>query len=159
MAGRRSTASKLGPVLGAGLVVITAAYAHVTVRPRESRPGATETYTMRVPSERGLGSVRVEAEFPAAVEIRTLHEKPGWKVDPKKDASGKIVGATWSGSRIAPGEAVEFTFEARNPVEETSLTWKAVQVYEDDSRVEWTGPRGSRTPASVTVIKKPAADQ
>ncbi len=33
------------------LLSATAAHAHGTVRPREAKAGATETYTMRVPTE------------------------------------------------------------------------------------------------------------
>ncbi len=81
-------------------------------------------------------------------------KKPGWKLELRKDTAGKLVGAVWSGSKIGPREVAEFTFTARNPNEETKLEWKVVQVYEDGSRSEWTGPAGSRTPASVTTIKK-----
>ena len=136
------------------LVAYTAAncYAHVVVQPRESSTGATQTYTMRVPNERSVATVRLEIDFPTAVEISAVDEKPGWKLELKKNASGKISGAIWSGARLAPREVAEFTFTARNPASETKLAWNVIQVYEDDSRSEWTGPEGSRTPASVTTI-------
>jgi uncharacterized protein YcnI len=35
------------------LLSATPAFAHVGVTPRESKAGATETYTLRVPSEAG----------------------------------------------------------------------------------------------------------
>ena len=131
-------------------------YGHVVVRPRQSSLGAVEKYTMRVPNERTVATVRVEISFPAAVEVTAVDEQPGWKLELKKDASGKIVGAIWSGARLAPREVVEFTFTARNPASETKLSWNAIQIYEDDSRSEWTGPEGSRSPASVTTIAKAA---
>lgn len=143
------------PRLGlAALIVAAVAYAHVTVRPKESVAGTSEKYTMRVPTEKGVPTVRIEVEFPGAAEILTLDEKAGWKLEQRKDATGKIVGAIWSGSTILPRAAAEFTFEAKNPMEETRLAWSVIQVYEDGSRSEWTGPAGSRTPASVTVIRK-----
>jgi uncharacterized protein YcnI len=135
-------------VLGA-----TAAQAHVAVLPRESIAGATEKYTMRVPDEKNIPTVRLEAEFPLAAEVLAVDAKEGWKIELKKDSSGKIVGAIWSGGSIAPREVSEFGFQARNPSEETKLVWKVIQVYQDGSKSEWTGPSGSRSPASVTQLK------
>lgn len=129
------------------------AWAHVGILPRESTAGATQKYTMRVPTEKSVPTVRIEAEFPAAVEVTSVEDKAGWKIELKKDASGKITGAIWSGSTIAPRDIGEFGFTARNPGEETKLVWKVVQIYEDQSRSEWTGPQGSRSPAPVTQIK------
>jgi uncharacterized protein YcnI len=135
------------------LLTISAAQAHVTVLPRESTAGATQKYTVRVPNEKTIANVRVEVEFPANVEIMSVSEKAGWKLEVKKDASGKATGAVWSGASLAPRDIAEFEFLARNPNGETKLVWKAVQVYEDGSRSEWTGPQGTRSPAPVTQIK------
>ena len=138
------------PVLFLGAIV---ASAHVVVLPRETTAGANQKYTMRVPTEKAIPTVRIEAEFPSAIQIISVEEKAGWKIELKKDSSGKTVGATWSGSTIAPHDIAEFGFSARNPEQETELAWKIVQIYEDGTRSEWTGPRGSRTPASITVVK------
>lgn len=136
-----------------GLLIVVTAQAHVTVQPRESVAGETQKYTMRVPNEKSVPNVRIEAEFPSGLEILSLEEKAGWKIDVKKDSAGKIIGAIWSGSSLAPRDIGEFGISARNPSEETKLVWKVVQVYEDGSRAEWTGPQGSRGPAPVTQIK------
>ena len=137
------------------LILLTAlAFGHVQVSPKESAAGATEKYTFRVPNEKAIPNVRVEAEFPAAAVVSELEPKPGWKIESKKDASGKIVGAAWTGSTIAPRETAEFSFHARNPNEGTKLVWKVTQIYEDGSKSEWTGAEGSRSPAPVTTIKK-----
>ena len=128
-------------------------FAHVGVRPKESPTGAKQQYTMRVPTEKAIPTVRIELEVPAGLEISAVDDVPGWKVEMKKDAAGKIVGVVWSGSSIAPHQAGQFPFTAQNPREETTLAWKVVQVYEDGTRSEWTGPQGGRTPASVTMIK------
>lgn len=73
-------------------------------------------------------------EFPAAADIPSVDKKPGWNLDPKKDSTGKIVGAIWSGSSIAPREVSEFSFVARNPGGEAKLVWKVVQIYVDEFR-------------------------
>lgn len=153
MRARKSVRSSVPAVISV-LVITVLASAHVTVRPRESAAGAAQKYMVRVPNEKTVPTVRIEAEFPANVEISSLEEKPGWKIEAKKNAAGKITGAIWSGSSIAPREAVEFGVLARNPDEETKLVWKVVQIYDDGTRSEWTGEQGSRTPAPVTLVKK-----
>ena len=135
------------------MLAVTAAHGHVTVQPRESAAGAMQKYTMRVPNEKNVANVRVEAEFPPNAEIISVEAKEGWKIEVKKDASGKITGAAWSGASLAPRDIVEFGISARNPKEEAKLVWKVVQIYEDDSRSEWTGAQGTRAPAPVTQVK------
>ena len=134
------------------------AYGHVQVSPRESTAGADERYMMRVPTEKAVPTVRIEAEFPAAVVVSDLESKPGWKIEPKMDGSGRIIGATWTGSSIAPHEVAEFAFHAHNPNQDTKLVWNVIQIYQDGSKSEWTGPEGSRSPAPITTVKKESAD-
>jgi uncharacterized protein YcnI len=132
----------------------TLAYAHVTVRPMESPAGANQKYTMRVPTERNTPTVRIEIEFPDAVTVSGIEPKTGWKIEERKNASGRIVGAVFTGS-IPPRETAEFAFDARNPSEETTVSWKVIQTYQDGSKSEWVDASG-RSPASVTFITKPA---
>ena len=139
--------------LTVAMLAVNAALGHVTVLPKESVAGATQKYTMRVPNEKTVANVRVEAEFPANAEIISVEEKAGWKIEVKKDATGKITGAVWSGASLAPRDIADFGISARNPKEETKLVWKVVQIYEDGSRSEWTGAPGTRGPAPVTQIK------
>ena len=129
-------------------------FAHIRIAPTESAPGAREKYTMRVPNEKQVATIRVEGEFPAGLDIYDFEFKPGWKIDFKKDDKGKIIGATWTG-RVVPYEFVEFGMLGINPKEATSLVWKFVQYYEDGSKEEFTGPVGSRLPSPVTTLKKP----
>ncbi len=128
--------------------------AHIRIAPTESAPGAREKYTMRVPNEKQVATIRVEGEFPAGLNIYDFEFKPGWKIDFRKDDKGKIVGATWTG-KIVPYEFVEFGMLGINPKEGDSLVWKFVQYYEDGSKEEFTGPLGSRLPSPVTTLKKP----
>jgi uncharacterized protein YcnI len=79
------------------LAFATLAFAHIRIAPTESTPGAREKYTMRVPNEQQVNTIRVEGEFPAGLQIYDFEFKPVWKIDFKKDDSGKIAGATWTG--------------------------------------------------------------
>ena len=133
----------------------TIALAHVTVQPKQSSPGATEKYSLRVPTEKFVPTVRVDVEFPAALTVTGFEPKAGWKIEEKKDASGKLFGVTLIGS-LGPGESTQFTFTAKNPATEGKLLFKAIQIYEDETKSEWTGPEGSRTPAPTVEIRKSA---
>jgi uncharacterized protein YcnI len=150
---------RYGPFTAAVLmmfVAVQAADGHVTIFPRESQTGDEQQYTMRVPTERDTPTVRIEAEFPREVSVTEIDSKDGWQVERRVDADGRVVGAVWSGGSIAPGAAEEFGFLARNPSEEATLTWRVVQIHADGSRTEWVGEPGSRGPAPVTVIRRPA---
>jgi hypothetical protein len=41
----------------------------------------------------------VEGEFPPELNVYGFEFKPGWKIDFKKDDRGKIIGATWTGTK------------------------------------------------------------
>jgi len=131
---------------------IPLAWAHIRINPTESTAGAREKYTMRVPNEKQVNSIRVEGEFPPGLEVYDFEFKPGWKIDFKKDDKGKIVGATWTG-KIQPYEFVEFGMLAINPKQATNLTWKFIQYYDDGTKEEFTGPVGSRLPSPVVTLK------
>ena len=128
------------------------AFGHIRIYPTESTHGAREKYTMRVPNEKQVATIRVEGEFPAALNVYDFEFKPGWKLDFKKDAKGNITGATWIG-KVMPYEFVEFGMLGLNPKEGAELVWKFVQYYEDGSKEEFTGPVGSRLPSPVTALK------
>lgn len=141
--------------LASVLAFASVAVAHIRIAPTESVAGAREKYTMRVPNEKQVNTVRVEGQFPTGLQIYDFEFKPGWKIDFKKDENGKIIGATWTGT-VQPYEFVEFGMLGINPKEETALVWKFVQYYEDGTKEEFTGPVGSFRPSPVTVLKKPA---
>ena len=143
-------------LLGGAALLISAQFAssHIRIYPNESTLGAREKYTMRVPNEKKVATIRVEGEFPPEVTIYDFEFKPGWKIDFKKDEKGKIVGAVWNGT-VAPYEFVEFGMLGINPKEGSDLVWKFMQYYEDGSKEEFTGPVGSRLPSPVTTLKRP----
>src|SRR5438552_751313 len=104
------------------ILAIAPAFAHVTVQPKQSAPGATEKYVLRVPTEKFVPTVRVEVEFPAALNVSAFEPKAGWKIEEKKDSSGKMIGVTLFGS-LGPGESTQFNFTARNPVAQGKLVF------------------------------------
>src|SRR5215216_5690489 len=96
------------------LAIPTVASAHTTIWPRESMAGATEKYTVRVPSEGKLATIAAELEVPDGVVVEVVGSPAGWKYEVKRRDDGRIVAITWQ-MNIKPGEFSEFSFIARNP--------------------------------------------
>ncbi len=127
------------------------ASAHAVVYPKKSTTGAYERYVLRVPNEKTVATTRVEIRFPEGLRITDFQEVPGWTLQVLTDSTKRIVGAVWTGN-LPPQRFVEFAFMAANPKTADSLVWPVYQTYEGMPRVDWTGPKGSKTPASVTEI-------
>jgi uncharacterized protein YcnI len=140
----------LGALL-ASAAISAPAWAHAVVYPRTSAPGAYERYVLRVPNERDAPTQRVEITFPAGLRVVSFGDVPGWTLEVRKDASGAITGAVWTGT-LAAERFVELPFIAVNPKSDARLVWPATQTYAGGERVEWTGGEDSKTPASVTQV-------
>lgn len=144
----------------AGVAVLSAAgalWAHAVVAPGVSTTRAYETYTLRVPNEKDVATVRVEIDFPPEVFVVSFSEVPGWELAVERDDTGRAVGATWTGD-LAPHRFVELSFVGVNPAEPTTLVWQVDQAYrgpEGEEVVSWAGPADSEFPASRTEVRAP----
>ena len=139
-------------MLAVAIAVLPAlSWAHAVVFPRQSTPGAYEKYVLRVPNEKGVATTRVELRFPPGVRVTSFADVPGWQLEIVTDSAKAITAAIWTGS-LPPQRFVEFPFVAVNPRTDARIEWPAFQTYADGERVEWTGPEGSKSPASVTTI-------
>lgn len=149
--------SRSGRDLGAlalalvALAVPVTILAHAVVFPAHAPPGAYQKYVLSVPTERDVPTTRIEIRFPAEVTVISFADVPGWDLEVREDADGQVTGAVWNGT-LPPGRFVELPFVAVNPRTETRLTWPVVQTYAGGEVVEWSGPEGSETPASVTLV-------
>jgi uncharacterized protein YcnI len=135
------------------------ATAHVSVRPRESKPAAEERYTVRVPTEGTVATVRVQLEVPANVTVLEVLPHDGATFETMKEGD-RITAVTWK-KEIAPKANAEFVFRARNP-ESGDIVWKAHQHFADGTSADWIGAPGERRPASITKLTSapsPAAAQ
>ena len=133
------------------VAVPTLSWAHAVVFPRQSTTGGYEKYVLRVPNEKAVATTRVEIHFPAGLRVTSFADVPGWQLEVVTDSAKAITAAIWTGN-LPPQRFVEFPFVAANPKTDTKLEWPAYQTYADGERVEWTGPEGSKRPASVTTI-------
>jgi uncharacterized protein YcnI len=138
-------------IFAAALALTAPAFAHVTVWPKESSQGAREKYEIRVPNEKKVDTVAVEVRFPAGLRVTSIEQKPEWRTEPLRDASGNLVGARWTG-KLAPEQFTEFGILAVNPAKGSDLVWTAIQAYADGSKVEWSGAAGSKTPAPRVTL-------
>ena len=130
------------------LSMAATAGAHVTVWPQESRAGAGERYTVRVPTEGQVATTSVELEVPADVTV-TAVLVGGGPYEVRREGN-RIVAITWK-LEIKPAETGEFVFFARNP-KAGEIAWKARQRFADGTSADWIGVEGDRRPASVTRL-------
>jgi len=153
---RRIALAAIATALGLAVSVPTLSWAHAVVFPRQSTTGAYEKYVLRVPNEKAVATTRVELLFPRGVKVTSFADVPGWQLEVVTDSTKAITGAIWTGT-LPPQRFIEFPFVAVNPKAETTITWPAYQTYADGERVEWSGPEGSKRPASITMIGASAA--
>ena len=142
------------------LATAGALWAHAVVAPAVSTTRAYETYTLRVPNEKDVATVRVVIEFPPEVFVVSFSEVPGWELEVERDDTERAVGATWTGE-LAPHRFVELSFVGVNPAEPTTLVWQVDQTYrgvEGEEVVSWAGPADSEFPASRTEVRGPEGD-
>lgn len=125
------------------------AQAHVTVWPQESRAGAGERYTVRVPTEGKVTTTSVELEIPTDVMVTGILVGSGYTYETRREGD-RIVAITWT-QEIKPAEVAEFVFFARNP-KSGQIAWKARQRFADGTSADWVGVEGDRRPASVTRL-------
>lgn len=132
------------------LLGVTLAHAHVSITPRESTHGATEKYTVRIPTEGKVATVAAELEVPEGVIVEVLQAPVGWTYEVKR-ANDRIVAITWQ-ANIKPGEFIDVAFVARNPREGSQIVWTLRQRFADGTVMDWTnGPSGVR-PTAVTRL-------
>jgi uncharacterized protein YcnI len=133
------------------LLVPVVASAHVSVRPRESKTGAEERYTVRVPTEGAVTTTSVELEIPDGVTVVDVPKPPDATHEVKR-ANGRIVAIVWT-KDIKPKEVAEFFFTGRNPARGTEIVWKAHQHFADGTTTHWVNGAGQKQPASITKLQ------
>jgi len=150
---RIGTAGRAGWML-LGLCVPVVLSAHVTVQPRQSMQGATERYTVRIPSEGDVATVAAELDVPEGVIVEVLQTPIGWTYE-VKHAEDRIVSIRWNVD-VKPHEFLEVGFVARNPRQGTQIVWTLRQVFADGTVTDWTnGPNGLRPTAITELTPRP----
>jgi uncharacterized protein len=149
------------------LALPPAASAHVSLQPGEAPAKAFVVEDLRVPNEEEKASTtEVSVKFPDGFASVSFQPVPGWTVKVKKsklatpvttDEGDKLTEqvsqVTWRGGKIAPGEFQDFPVSLQMPDKAgTTLTFKAVQTYDDGKVVRWIGPPNSEEPAPQVKV-------
>jgi uncharacterized protein YcnI len=136
------------------VLVPSLAMAHVIVRPRESKSGAEEQYTVRVPTEGAVATTHIVLDIPADVAVLEVLPAEGVTFETTKQGD-RVTSITWR-KAIPPKASAEFAFRARNPAA-TEIPWKAHQHFSDGRVADWVGAAGTSRPASVTKLSASGA--
>src|SRR4051812_11680412 len=110
-------------VAAVGLLVVPAAWGHVTVNPNEVPAGSFARFDLRVPNEEASAdTTKVSIQPPRGLNLTTFQPKAGWTrtvpkvklAKPVQSDDGpvteRIATGTWSGGKNGPGEFDEFGF-------------------------------------------------
>lgn len=154
-------------IAAAGLTAAAPAAAHVTLQPKTAVAGEYTVESVRVPNETDdADTVRVDVRFPPGFASVSYKPVAGWKVRvttkklavPIKTDDGDITEGvsqvSWTGGRIRPGEFQDFPLSVRIPGRAgDTLTFKAIQRYDDGEVVRWIGGPDADEPApTVTLV-------
>lgn len=154
------------------LLVPAGAAAHVTLQPSEAGAGDYTVLDVRVPNERDdAATTKVDVRFPDGFIFASYQPVAGWSVDVKMEKLDKPVTShgeqiteqvsqmTWTAANdragVQPGQFLDFPISVQIPGEAgDTLTFKALQTYDDGEVVRWIGAPDSEKPApQVAVIE------
>ena len=141
------------------------------MQPDTAEAGGFTVLDVRVPNETdNADTTKVQLQVPSGFTEASYQPVPGWSVKvakkklatPVKSDEGdtiteEVSEITWTGSgsqgKIAPGEFIDFPLSVQVPDKAgTTLTFKALQTYDDGKVVRWIGPAGSDEPAPQVKI-------
>ncbi len=100
------------------LTVPSLAMAHISVRPRDSKPGAEERSTVRVPAEGAVATPHVQLESPADVTVLEVLPAEGATFETAKQGD-RIATITWKKAKLV---------SASNPVGAQAASGDAAAV-------------------------------
>jgi uncharacterized protein YcnI len=143
-------------VLAAALTATSAAFAHAHVSPPVGLAGATQAFTLSVPTEKATATTtKIELTPGTGFSIGSIAPAPGWKIDIAKTGKSDeavVNKVTWSGGSIPLGQAafLQFLGSSKNA---GTFTFTVKQTYSDGSVVDWSGPESSDLPAPRLELK------
>ena len=147
---------------GAALLLPGAASAHVTLQPNEAEAKAFVVEDVRVPNEeQSANTTKVVVQLPPGFAEVSFQPVPGWSVKVKKTKlaqpiktdegdtlTEQVSEMTWSGGKLPPGQFIDFPVSVAMPDKAGStLTFKAIQTYDNGKVVRWIGPPSAQEPA------------
>lgn len=152
------------------LAAPAAAGAHVTLQPSEAAAGDFTVLDVRVPNERDdSATTKVDVQFPPGFLSASYQPVPGWSVKARMEKSAKpitshgekiteqVAQMTWTAdsaeAAIQPGQFLDFPISVQIPGEAGgTLTFKALQTYDNGEVVRWIGAPDSEEPAPRVAV-------
>lgn len=152
-------------VIALALIVPAAAAAHVTLQPDEAPAGGFTRLDVRVPNEADAAATDlIEVQFPDGFEFASYEPVPGWDVKIARNGD-QVSTVTWTASdpsvAIQPGQFQDFGLSVGIPEEYPagdSLTFPAIQRYDDGETVRWIGEPESDHPAPQVLLTEAEAE-
>lgn len=150
--------------------------AHVTLQPDEAAAGDFTVLDVRVPNERdNSATTKVAVQFPPGFVFASYEPVAGWSVDVKMKKLAKPITShgeeiteqvgqmTWTAegdeAGVQPGQFVDLPISVQIPGEAgDTLTFKALQTYDDGEVVRWIGAPESEEPAPQVAITEGSGD-
>ena len=163
--------------LAAALAVPALASGHVTLQPKEVPAGGFTRLDVRVPNERDdAATQKVEVEMPDGFVFASYEPVAGWTVDVQMEKLDQPIEAfgeeineqvdtiTWTAdareAAIQPGQFRDFGLSVGIPDTAQpgdTLTFKAIQTYDNGEVVRWIGAPDADEPAPTVAVTEPAA--
>ena len=155
---------------GFALVLPASASAHVTLQPSEAPAGDYVVLDVRVPNERDDAATRkVDVQVPPGFVFASYQPVAGWSAEVTMEKIAKpltnhgeqideqVSKITWTatgnGAAIGPGQFQDFPVSVQIPGEAgDTLTFKALQTYDDGEVVRWIGAPESEHPAPQVAV-------
>ena len=162
----------------AALLLPAAAQAHVTVQPGEVPAGGFTRLDVRVPNEQDdAATTKVEVQMPDGFIFASYEAVPGWttevkseKLDEPIEAEGgsydtQVSSITWTADGdsqgIQPGQFQDFGLSVGIPEQYEAgetLTFPAIQTYDNGDVVRWIGDPDGDDPASTVTLTEASED-
>lgn len=152
------------------LAVPAGAGAHVTLQPSEAAAGDFTVLDVRVPNERGdAATTKVDVQFPPGFVFASYQPVAGWSAQVQMEKLAKPIAShgekiteqvaqmTWTAdgdkTGVQPGQFLDFPVSVQIPGEAgETLTFKALQTYDDGEVVRWIGAPDSEEPAPQVAV-------
>jgi len=168
------TAKKLTAALTtiAFLALAAPAAAHISLQPSEAPADAFVVENVRVPNEQeDASTTKVDVQLPDGFLFVSYQPVQGWKArvtreklaKPVKTEAGEVseqvTRVTWTGGEIAPGQFQDFPISVQIPGKAgDTLTFKAIQTYDNGDIVRWIGAPDAEEPAPQVKVTAAEGD-
>jgi periplasmic copper chaperone A len=140
--------------------------AHITLQPDEAAAGDFTVLDVRVPNEGSdPATTKVSVRFPPGFLYALYQAVPGWtvKVKMQKPPNSEVREMTWTADSertgIQAGQLLDFPIGVQLPGEVgDTLTFKAIQTYDNGAVVRWVGGPEAEQPAPQVLITQGGED-